>query len=125
MKLLILLYCLVLSFSAYAENISLKMYSSKTKKYEEVKIFTQDGLKISSNCIKKGKPDCEALRVGLGSAKEKPQGPVLGNPAARYCAAFNAGNRILKDEKNNEYDYCVFSDGSMIDSWSLYYRHHK
>ncbi|KYG60755.1 hypothetical protein AZI85_12250 [Bdellovibrio bacteriovorus] len=113
------------SLAALCKDDALKLFSPKTNKYEIIKIVTKDGFKISSNCLKSGKLDCLAWKAAKGSLKTPQVGPLIGNPAAKYCSVFDANNRILKDEKAREYDYCVFPDGSMIDAWTLYNGHHK
>lgn len=107
--------------------MKLQLFSAKTKSYQSVQIATMNDIKISKSCLeKKNKMNCQAwLAIQKKVADQSAPSPMLGHPAARYCLANNAKNQILRDENQREYDYCVFSDGSMVDAWSLYNRHHK
>lgn len=112
---------------AGAADLGLKYYDSSTKKYRPAEVFEKEGVTLSKSCLKSGKMKCQAWDAVLNRRTPTPTPGVgvIGNPAARYCHDHNANNRIVLDAKKNEYDYCVFSDGSMIDSWSLYYKHFK
>ncbi|MEK2643743.1 DUF333 domain-containing protein [Bdellovibrio sp. BCCA] len=127
MKLSLIMVSTVLaySFDVSAASLKLEMYSSEKKKYETVSVIDLQEFKISKNCIKSGKPSCQAWDATSKKSKTDLTGPALGNPAARYCLEMGANNRILMDEKKREFDYCIFADGSMIDAWSLYNKHHK
>ncbi|MBO9666713.1 MAG: DUF333 domain-containing protein [Bdellovibrio sp.] len=119
----IVIIAFLLSFAAQAGEFSLRYYNND--KYELVKITEVQKTRVTSNCIKNGKPSCKAWSIFLGkpfkvSAQKV---PLLGNPAAHYCWDVGAKNRILKADNNEQTDYCVFDDNSMIDSWDLYYKH--
>lgn len=115
------------SSPAWAVNLGLKYYDSRAKAYKSLAVIEKDGVTISQACFKSGKLRCQAWDAVLNkkALTRTPGVGVVGNPAARYCHDHNANNRIVLDRKKNEYDYCLFSDGSMIDSWSLYYKHYK
>ena len=122
-KVVMLLVLLFVSINAKGSDLTLRLYNNE--KYEQIKILDFQKAHISSSCIKNGKPSCEAWNIFSG--KPKPQSeskiPLAGDPAARYCWDIGAKNRILKSTDNKQYDYCVFSDGSMVDAWDLYYKH--
>lgn len=112
--------------SAAAASQKYQMFLTATKKYTTVTVINYQGLPVSESCLKKGKISCYAWSAAQGN-KVLPQAPgvgVAGNPAARYCQAHNALSRILLDANKREYDFCVFEDGSVIDAWSLYYKHY-
>ncbi len=89
----------------------------KTKKYEE--------LILSESCFKSGKPQCQAYQVSLKKVPSSlPKTSMAPHPAAHYCQDVGGNNRIAKDATGAQYDYCLFKDGSLIDSWSLYNKHH-
>jgi putative hemolysin len=105
-----------------AETIDLKYLSNG--KYLDVKIVKIGKSKVSIDC--QANTACTALKVANGKAFkiQLTSAPFVGNPGANYCWDIGAKNRILKDEKNNQYDFCVFEDGSMIDAWNLYSKHY-
>lgn len=92
--------------------------------YTNVEIVNIANLKVNEFCRSKAK--CKAVIVANGKPfkAERSSGPVYHNAGASYCWDVGAKNRILKDAKNNEYDFCVFDDGSMIDAWNLYSKHY-
>jgi putative hemolysin len=108
--------------AAGPEKMALKFFDAKEKKYKEMSLQKKEGAMMSANCLK----TCDAL----SALKKKAADPsreginVVGNPAGTYCRAYNAKNIIFSDSKKREYDYCVFLDGSAIDAWDLYNRHH-
>ncbi|WP_347358785.1 DUF333 domain-containing protein [Bdellovibrio sp.] len=128
-QLLSLLFLCAILFSlathAAPKAQKLKLYSHTKKKYEVIAVISHQGLTLSANCQKNGKMNCDAWKAAQKkmAREETPDVGVIGNPAARYCLTQNALNRILKDEQGREYDYCVFPDGSAIDSWSLFNKH--
>ncbi|WP_413581998.1 DUF333 domain-containing protein [Bdellovibrio sp. HCB288] len=113
---------LMFAAGAHADQ-TLKYYNND--KYEQIKFKTYEKANINEACFKGGKPSCKAWTVFTGKAKTptKNPTPLAGNPAALYCWDVGAKNRILKAQNNDQYDACVFDDGSMIDSWDLYYKH--
>lgn len=125
MRILLSLSILLVSGIAIADDVQLKLYSPTKKTYEKITITNINGLKISKGCLN-SKQKCGA-QVAVDNPKKLSESNIglTGNPAARYCQSYSAVSRILKNEKNQEYDFCVFPDGSMIDAWSLYGKHHK
>lgn len=90
-----------------------------------IKIETQSHsqVEVTKSCFsKKSKSlECDAYKALSKKVEmKKPDIPLAGHPAAFYCGSAGGLNRILKDSKNNEYDFCEFKDGSMINSWHLY-----
>ncbi len=88
----------------------------KTKKYEE--------FELDMSCFKKAKPDCVAYTM----AQVKPKKPVfkhesINNIAAIHCADISGKNLIALDSKKREYNFCLFKDGSMLNSWSAYFKY--
>lgn len=118
------LLLLVISLSSFAANSDLKLKYFTNNSYILVTTKKIGAFQVNDLCQKNS--SCKALQIAKGKPfKIQPtKAPFLGNPAANYCWDAGAKNRILKDEKNNQYDYCVFDDGSMIDAWNLYSAHH-
>ena len=109
-----------------ATDLVFETYNPKTKSYDKVVVQEYQGLKISKNCFKKNKPSCMAWSaVKKPVRKNSSPTELLGHPAAIYCGNQKALDRIYKSADQSETDYCVFADGSSIDSWDLYYKHHK
>ncbi|MDG0817302.1 DUF333 domain-containing protein [Bdellovibrio svalbardensis] len=124
MKLLIYFSVFLGSISSFAATTELRMFSADKKKYDTVRVTEYQGVKISESCVKAGKANCQAWTAVQNKIPQTPPPTaVLGNPAAHYCLDQKANNRILIDEKKREFDFCVFADGSVIDSWSLFNKH--
>mgnify|MGYP001602787328 FL=1 len=90
----------------------------KTKRFEE--------LEIEVSCFKKNKPRCKAFDFSKIKPKEiKSTQASMNNFAAIHCADISGRNLIALDSKRNEYNFCYFKDGSMANSWSIYFKHHS
>lgn len=115
---------LLLSKLAFAKDFSLMVENG----VKDVKTQTIDGAMFSQGCAQK---DClawktyqspkmvnlqEELKKGLKKKNE------YGHPASKFCSLQEGKNLILRDEKNRQYDFCQFKDGSMVESWGLYDR---
>lgn len=96
----------------------------KDDKYHSVRVERIEGNQYI-NCKNK---KCDALNFLNGkSVVRKPNAtPEAGHPAAQYCWDAGAENRILKANTpdHDQSDYCLFKDGSMVDSWDLYLKHY-
>lgn len=123
-KILTILYILTLGLQAQAaETQVMRLYNGKTKKYDDLKVVKIKNVWVTESCAKK--TNCEAL---MALTKKAPQAVstngLAGNPGSAYCMQKGGVARILKDTKNSEYDYCLFKDGSMVDSWNMYSAHY-
>lgn len=88
----------------------------KTKKFEK--------LEISESCFKNDKPHCEAYEFSKIKPKDLSiKAPGMNNTSAIHCEAVGGRNLLALDNKNNQYNFCRFSDGSMVNSWSMNYKH--
>lgn len=112
--------------SSFAEeDVQLKLYSSDKKTYETILLIDYQKIRISKFCLKNQKMNCQAwTAIENKTLSKKETASMLGNPAAKFCLQQNAKNKILLDDKKREYDYCIFQDGSMVDAWNLYNKHH-
>lgn len=94
---------------------------------ESYKIFktkTFEKLELSENCFKKTKPDCIAFAVSQskpGPVKITTEGAT--NLAAINCANVGGKNLIGMNAKRDQFNFCRFEDGSMITSWSMYFKY--
>lgn len=125
MKKIFLLLVLIFSNSGYSAETDLTLRYLSKESYSVVQTKKINGIRVNEICLKTGST-CQALRVLKAKVSSAPKttAPFVGNPAANFCWDVGAKNRILKDEQNNQYDYCVFEDGSMADAWMLYEAHH-
>lgn len=106
---------------SYAETFKI----SKAGKYTDVQVQEHLGLHITADCTKSKPPKCDALEATKEKVLSKgSKAPFIGHPASNYCKSKNGSSRILIGKDNKQYDYCLFQDGSMIDSWDLYYKHY-
>lgn len=117
------LVILILPWQLKAADMTYKVFEDD--KYREVKISVHEGTRVSSDCLKNGKINCAAWSSyqGKPATRSKANKELMGNPAALYCWDLKAKNLILKASDGSQSDYCVFADGSMIDSWQIYRKH--
>lgn len=109
-------------FSSSALVIAEEFTSNFTRGFtKNIDIELLNGMHVNSLCLK-NKVECLSLLKKQTSVKNSPksQGHVLGNPASIFCNSIGGKSEILKDKKNNEYDFCVLNDKYFIDSWDLY-----
>lgn len=113
---------LLLSLAFASSDLELRYFVNNA--YTKVETKKVDNFRVNDVCVKNKK--CKAMEVAKGKPfKIKPtKTPFVGNPGANYCWDAGAKNRVLKDSKNNQYDFCVYEDGSMVDAWDLYSAHY-
>lgn len=88
----------------------------KTKKFEK--------LELSESCFKSAKPKCQAYEFAQIKPKDLSiKAPGMNNKSAIHCEAVGGRNLLALDNKNNQYNFCRFADGSMVNSWSMNYKH--
>lgn len=114
------LISIALCMVAFARPQEFKM--SENKKYVEIKTRELEGLQLTTDCFKSAKPKCDSLaattkKIAMSDSKI----PLTGHPAARLCLDYDGLNRILISKDKDQYDFCLFKDGSMINAWDLYY----
>lgn len=88
----------------------------KTKNFEKFELI--------DTCFKKNKPNCLAYKF----AQIKPKNLQIehegfDNLAAIHCEKIGGKNLIALDNKKNHYNFCKFNDGSLVNSWSMHYKH--
>jgi putative hemolysin len=94
---------------------------------EKYEIFTTkdfNNLEIDTRCPqKKGAFDCLAAKSdSLPKVNTVEINKGNYHPASNYCNEIGGKNLIAIDYKKSESSFCRFSDGSMVDSWSLYHK---
>lgn len=92
----------------------------KDGKFRSIDIYSKDNTQFGKKCSQNPK-SCLAFKA----YKIKPinvtkDNELAGHPASDHCEAIGGKVYILEDNKRAQYNFCEFSDGSMIDSWSLY-----
>jgi uncharacterized protein len=127
-----ILLTLFLFFSTHAQaQAPLELTRlDKNLKPIKLKISKIENLNFAGACL--SQPPCKALVASRVKYPPKPkkvvEGPpreeLLGHPAAQYCLQTGGRNIFLTDAKSNQYDYCLFEDESLVDSWSMYWKHH-
>jgi putative hemolysin len=111
------------SFICYAQPDSLMTYEDN--KQVSITIKVHDGIHYSGDCLKTTKIKCDAFEATKSKVTaSSPKSGTVGHPAARYCHDKGGANRILTSKENKQYDYCIFKDGSLVDSWELFYKHY-
>ena len=85
-------------------------------KSEKIEINLYKKVKIDINCFK-AKKSCLAIKALSSKVSKKSSS---GNPYSFYCQQVNGRPIILEDSKRNQYDFCQFTDQSMISSFDLY-----
>jgi len=91
--------------------------------YIVVKLKEYEKLDLTTNCFKKNKPNCMAYKVAL----EKAAPPKISysqalNLGAIYCENVGGRNLIGNDKDLRQSNFCRFKDGSMVTSWSMYFK---
>lgn len=118
-----------LNKTAEATKPVLKKDQFSLDKDGKVTVFSTklfNNLLLSEHCFKNPKslkPNCKAW---LGAQKDvkreelKLKSPHHNNMGALFCEAIGGQSVIAKTSENNESDFCLFDDGSMVSSWSAY-----
>lgn len=102
-------------------------YSIATDK--NTKIFSAtlyQGLLLSQNCFKAKTPKCQAYTASLTKPASKPsdnmKSPYHNNFGAIHCQLIGGTGLIAKTYEGHDSDFCEFKDGSLVSSWSAYYK---
>jgi putative hemolysin len=100
--------------------------SDTSRKIFSTKVY--DGLLLSSHCFKTKKPSCQALAVSLKKINSDPtknlKSPYHNNFGANHCQAMGGVGLIAKTYEGHDSDFCEFKDGSLVSSWSAYFKTH-
>ena len=87
-----------------------------------------EGLLLSQHCFKSKTPKCLAYTKSIQTINTKPEenmkSPYHNNLGAIHCELMGGKGLIAKTSTNDESDFCQFEDGSMVSSWSAYYKTH-
>ena len=95
------------------------------------KIFSTkmyEGLNLSTDCFESKVPKCDAYTKSVKKLSTQPEdkmkSPYHNNLGAIHCELMGGKGLIAKTSSGNDDDFCVFNDGSMVSSWSAYYKTH-
>jgi putative hemolysin len=114
---LVLLFLLALPNFVLAKSLS---FTDENGVIKMIKILEVNMYSVNNACAN-NMNKCQALLATklVRSISSLDKNKILGHPASKMCFAKGGSSVILKDVARNEYDYCTFPDGSMIDSWQL------
>ncbi len=94
--------------------------------YQIFSLLEVDGLKLDESCKSKLKPTCAAYQVGINGKVNHQvnhkNGEFNGSPASQFCSDLGGANLIALNSQKQEFNFCEFKDGSLVNSWSLYYK---
>lgn len=113
-----------MSLNCHAEIMFHKINNGAAKK---INIELLNGMHVNQKCIE-AQSDCLSVLNKLKKTGDKSIAPypkLVGNPASNHCQQSGGYSEILHDEKNNEYDYCVFNEKYFVDSWDFYKQKRK
>lgn len=106
-------------------------YSLSFEKNKTIIFATKshEGLLLSQNCFKSTTtPKCQAYTKSIQTQNTKPENnmksPFHNNLGAIHCELMGGKGLIAKTSTNDDSDFCKFEDGSMVSSWSAYYKTH-
>lgn len=121
-----LIFYQFLSTNLFAEEFTHKFDHVPARK---INIELLKGYHVNSECHK-NKKECLALitvpsDVPSSGTKSNKSVHLRGNPASDFCESRSGKSEILRDVKNNEYDYCVLKDKYFVDSWDFYSQNKK
>jgi len=112
----------ILLFLFSSTYLKAEVFTWATEKNKELKVEIQklDNILVNEECIK-NKTICKKIidEVKKNKSETKPEKGPLGNPASTKCSLNKGQSEILRDNKHNEYDFCLFEQKYLIDSWAL------
>jgi len=116
-KYTITFFFLLSSFAIKAEVFT---WATEKNKEQKVEIKKLDGILVNDECFS-NKTVCLKIiaAVKKDKSQKKPEKGPLGNPASTKCSMNKGQSEILRDGKHNEYDFCLFEQKYLIDSWAL------
>jgi len=115
----------LITFILFGIIITPNIFAEEFIKHDESKItlVELDGMFVNEKC----KSESVKCFKALMALKKMPQKfsqneEQKGNPASEYCQSLKGKSEIYKDKSNNDWDFCEFKNGFLIDSWALYKR---
>jgi hypothetical protein len=112
---------LLLSTSALHAEVFTHQY--ERNKSEKIQMVLVDGMNISESCSKNIKSCWKYFNQKIKNSHVKTK--LKGHPASIFCSEVNGISLIVRDSKNNEYDFCKFETDFYVDSWDLLERRNK
>ncbi|MGI4992287.1 hypothetical protein ACRXCV_06630 [Halobacteriovorax sp. GFR7] len=112
MKIALIFLIPFLTFAVEKDFQVMKIY--KKGEFKEVKIYKGKNHSLMNK-------ECLSSKLCLNAKVVPKKGIGLtGHPGSKACKEFkNSQYKILKDKDNNQYGFCLFSDGSLKSAWSL------
>lgn len=118
MKIILFFFLFFQTFALLAEEFTFHLSKTKSTK---ISIQRLNGIQVNAECLKEKKACLkiiDAAKKRKADMKKNKEG-AFGNPASLNCEAHQGDPEILTDKKNNEYDYCLFDNKFLLDSWDL------
>lgn len=110
----------------YVQKPKLKPDENAVFFEHEYRIFKTkkvDGIDYSLNCFKNNSPNCKAYNAVKEDYRWNATNETYeSNLAARLCRQHQGRALIAINSKNEEFDICRFTDGSIYSSWQVYYK---
>ncbi len=117
MKNLILISLLSLTANSFAKEFALDT-GEKIIKYNIVKV---NNISVDDKCAKDIQK-CMAYKAVKKKAKipaKSETATLIGHPASKKCLNKGGAPLVLTDKLNNEYDFCIFKDKTLVNSWDI------
>lgn len=111
-------YFLMTGTATYAEVMT---FHPDNKTVKKIRISKLSGLNVNEDCFAEKEKCLKSIEAFRKSKVEKKENKTeTGNPASVYCEERMGQSEILRDSKQNEYDFCLIEKKYLIDSWSLF-----
>ena len=104
-------------------NVNAESYTHylDRKTAKQVEILEKNKLHINEKCFNEFQKCLEFLKIQAPKSISNPEvSKLLENPASRFCKLAKGRAEIFMDKKNNQYDFCVFSNQYIVNSWDYY-----
>lgn len=112
-------FLLLISFS-FAVKAEVFTYWPDQKTEQKIKMTKLNGMTVNEVCMKEKKACLKIIEsVIKNRVEKKTEAGPLGNPASINCEANKGQSEVLRDSKNNEYDFCLLEKKYLVDSWDL------
>jgi putative hemolysin len=113
-------FIFILSFSSLLADEYLR--HTANNKIGSIDIYSVDNLHMNKLCSEEINKCLLYLRAAKGNTKRQLNPEHSPNLASDFCKKAGGHSEIFSDRKNSQYDFCVFKNGYIIDSWEYFQR---